>query len=162
MNKFIQSLKPKNVITFIILLALLISSIVPVVRIFSNKPIVIGEYSYYDLRISEEILEKGLSFKDDLILGGRDYIAKPYHLILAGLLYFFKAEFILVISLVTGLLSVILFYLLLKELKLSLQQRFFTVLILILSPAFVFTFSTVNESCVSIVLFPALYVISLE
>ncbi len=124
----------KRVIMFMILLVLLVSSIIPFIRIISNKPLLIGELPYYDARISETILEKGSTFEDDLISGGRNYILKPHHLILAPLLYFFVPELtILIISFISGALSIVLFYLILKKLKMQLHQRFFILLILLLT-----------------------------
>ena len=151
MKKFKEYLTTKNVFVFIILLAIVLSSIIPILRFISNKPILIGDKPYYDARISKNILEKGFSFEDNKISGGRSYIAKPYHLVLASFLKFLPIDFSLTIRpFVAGLLSTILFYLLLKEFKINLKKRFFTLLILLLSPAFIYTFGTSNEFCISI------------
>ncbi len=143
----------KNVWIFIILLTLITSLIIPILRVISDKPVILGEKPYYDIRIAETVLEDGLKFRDNLVFEGRDYVAKPYHLVLASLFYFFTPENSLIaISLITGLLSVIFFYLILKKLKINIYQRFFTFVVLLLSPAFIFTFGTANEFCISIML----------
>lgn len=148
-----KHIKSKNVIIFIVLLALIIPSIVPIIRHISNRPIIVGEQAYYDIRIAKTILDKGLYFEDNMVIDGREYAAKPYHIVLMPFLYFLTPEFsLIIISFITSLLSVILFYLILKKLKINLQQRFFIFVVLLLSPAFIFTFGTANEFCISIML----------
>jgi len=149
MKKYTQN----KVMVFMIILVLFVLIIIPVIRFILHYPPLIGEKSYYDVRISKTILEKGLKFEDNLIFEERDYIIKPYHLILAPFAYFLSLELLLVlIPFITGILSLYFFYLILKKFKINKQQIFFTFLILILSPAFIFTFGTTNEFCISIML----------
>ena len=146
-------LTKKRVIIFVVLVSLLISSIVPFIRFFSDKPLLLGEQSYYDIRIAKTIIEKGWSFEDESIIGGRDYTIKPEHLILSWLLYFFPGEYILIILLsILNLLSTILFYLILREFKIKLDKIFFILLIFILSPIFIASSGTSINLSISIFL----------
>ncbi|MCK4521850.1 MAG: hypothetical protein KAU20_04705 [Nanoarchaeota archaeon] len=143
----------KKAILFIILLAVIILSIIPVIRFLRYDSMPIGDKPYYDARISEHILEKGMPQHDSMIYGGRDYLFNPYHFILAGFSYIFGISFSLILlPFLTGLLSAILFYLLLKKLKVKLEKRFLVSIILILSPVFIYIFSVSNRHCASVFL----------
>ncbi|MFC1698134.1 hypothetical protein ACFL1H_07365, partial [Nanoarchaeota archaeon] len=67
----------KTLIVLIVFLVLLIF-IPSFIHIFSYKGVVIGEESYYHLRISETLSEKGFFFEDDQIIGGRQYNLNPH------------------------------------------------------------------------------------
>jgi hypothetical protein len=151
--KIKKYLTRKKVLMFLIIIALIVSSLIPLIRIVADKPILIGEKSYYDLRMGKAILEKGIIFEDNLIFEGRDYTAKPYHIILAGFSYFFN-EIIssIIFSLILSLLILILFYLILRQFKLKLDKIFFILLVFVLSPIFIFTSGTINEVSVSLFL----------
>ena len=143
----------KRAMLIIVILSLIILSVIPLIRLISGQPIMIGEKPYYDARIAKTILEKGVKFEDNLILDGREYTAKPYHLFLIPLAYFSSPElYLTLMHFFTGIISIILFHLILKRLNIGLEQRFFTLIILLLSPAFLFTFGTSNEFCISIML----------
>jgi len=142
----------RRVVFFVVLLAVIISSVIPVTRLLMGKPIFAGETPYYDLRLSESIKQHGLVFGDDMIYGGREYLVKPYHLILSLALNFVKPEYLILIPIFASLVSLMLFYLLLKELKLNIRQKFFIMLVLLLSPSFIFISGTLNEFSISIML----------
>jgi hypothetical protein len=149
-NQYITS---KRTIFSAVVLAVIVLSVLPFARFISEKPLIIGEKPYYDLRITETIISKGILFGDNLVLDGREYITKPYHLMLLPFVYFFGSNIslILIISLFCGLISVLLIFLILKKLNVEMPKIFFSLVILILSPTFIFAFSTLNEFCFSIV-----------
>lgn len=153
MDKLNNYITPRRVILVVIILAIIMSSIIPVARFVLKKPLIAGETPYYDIRISKEIIKKGLIFDDNLVLDGRNYIAKPYHTLLAFLSTFLNLELYLnIIPFIAGIISALLFYLLLKEVDITLKQRLFVFAILLLSPAYIFAFGTPNEFCISIML----------
>ncbi len=143
-------LSGKDVLFFIIIIGLIIMFIVPSIRVLLDKPIIIGEIPYYDIRLSKDISQKGLIFNDEL--NGLDYIAKPYHLFLMPFLYAGSIEFLLIIPFIAGIVSIIFFYLLLKKFEMSNDESFFVLLIFVLSPAFIFTFATLNAFALSLML----------
>jgi len=145
-------LTQKKVIFFIILLAIIVSSIIPIARFLMNKPIFTGETPYYDLRLSESIKKQGFISEDNMVYGSREYLVKPYHLVLSMALIFVQPEYLILIPMLASLVSLILFFLLLKELKMNIQQKFFIMLVLLLSPSFIFMSGTLNEFCISIML----------
>jgi hypothetical protein len=151
--KEIKYFTKKKVIIFIIIIAIITSFIIPFVRFIFDDPILIGEKPYNDIKMGKLILEKGMIFEDDSILGGRTYIAKPYHLVLAGLFYFFEDTFSSVIlSIFLSWAVLILFYLILQQYKLRIDQIFFILLVFVLSPIFIFMSGTPNEVSFSLFL----------
>jgi hypothetical protein len=141
-------LSGKDVLFFIIIIALIIMFLVPSIRVLLNKPFIIGETPYYDIRLAKEITQEGLVFQDEL--NNLDYMAKPYHLFLIPFLYFGTIDFLLIIPFIAGILSVIFLYFLLKKFEMSNDESFFVLLIFVLSPAFIFTFTTLNVFAISL------------
>jgi len=79
------------------------------------------------------------------------YLMKPIHLVLAGLFSFLGAPAAsFLVPLLLGILSVIIFYFILKELNTSILNKFFSLFILIISPVFIYTFSTLNYYSLSV------------
>jgi hypothetical protein len=105
----------------------------------------IGTMSYYHLRMSQTILESHQILKlDPLTL--KPYRFEPYHLVLAALGFFFGLEFAsTVLPFILGVLSFIFFYAILKSIKISLEQRFIMLLVLLASPIFIYTYTVSNE-----------------
>ena len=147
------NINQKRFFVFLFILAILIISITPIIRSISNKPLLIGEKPYHDIRMSQAILEKGLNFKDPLVFENKEYSAQPYHLLLIPFIYFLKPNLtFLFFTYFTGILSLLLFFLVLKEFKIKRKQTILTLLIFILSPAFIYSSGTLNEFGLSICL----------
>ena len=146
-------LTPKKALFFIIAAGILMLSASPIIRTLSDQPLIIGEKPYYDLRIAETIKDKGLLFNDNLILDGRAYTIEIYHLLITLFSYLNYPEILLILlSILFGISSLILSFLILRRIRTDIQTTFFISLILLMSPAFIFTFSTLNDLSISIFL----------
>lgn len=106
----------------------------------------IDKENYYTLRISENLIN-GTFFNDELSYGGRTTLIQPLlPLTLVGLSLLFGISLINLINffgILLGLITVILFFEILKELKI--KDRVFILIILILSPSFIYLFSNINK-----------------
>jgi hypothetical protein len=148
-NMKLTNLTENKVLVYSLILTIIILSIIPAIRFFSFDNLLIGENSYYHVRLSKYILEKGMPLEDPLI--GAPYLMKPIHLVLAGFFSFLGAPFSsFLVPLLLGILSVIIFYFILKDLRVGILNKFFSLFILIISPIFIYTFSTLNSYSLSI------------
>jgi len=128
-----MKLTEKNAIVYLMLSALIIILIPFLIRLLFYNNIMIGEESYYHANIARQIIEQKSLIHDS------DYIFNPYHLVLASAGYFIGVELASkLIPFLLGLLSVLIFYLILKGFKIKIKERFFMLLILIISPAFIY------------------------
>jgi len=144
-----------NVLIIIFLLAIIVLSSPYLARTLSKNNNLIGDISYYHGRLSQSITEKGAPSSDELSFGGRSYVFNPFHNLLAFLINMFN--FILVAKLlpfILGLLSVLMFYLILRKLNLELEKIFLICAILILTPIFIYSFTVLNSH--SLIIFLAL------
>jgi len=141
------NLTQKKVFFAAIFLALFLLLLIPSIRLFTNKPLFPEEHPYYHLKMSEYIKENNIPIQEPLI--ERPYIPQPYHILLA-----FTDPFLgsLIIPLLCGIISLVIFYLILKQLNLKLLNITTILLSLILSPIFVFLFSTSNQYALTIML----------
>ena len=109
-------------------------------------PLFLREMPFNDLTYERiKVQDQGkLNFytEDTLVKGGRVLVITPYDLLVMLLKDIPKIT--LILPLIFGLLSVILFKFFLKEFNVSENRRFFIVLLFILAPAFIFTFSLNN------------------
>ena len=133
----------------ILLIVILTAAILLVPNITRPDNILPGTESYFHLRIANTILEeKGIIGFDDLSYGGRlilTPIGWPLSLALSS---FISNASLLQISkilpFILGLISIVLFYLILKKLQLPKEIRIVAALALIISPAFIYLFTTSN------------------
>lgn len=147
--KWFRKLTENKVLVYSLILTIVILLIIPYIRLFYYDNLLIGEQPYYHIRVAQHILEKGIPLNDPLI--DSPYLLQPFHLVLAGLFSFLSislSSFLLPFLL--GGLSVIFFYLILKELRISILNKFFALFILIISPVFIYTFSTLNSYSLSV------------
>ena len=141
-----RSMKIKK--SWIFILAIILLLLIPSMRFLYNKPLLPGDTPYYHTRMANYIKENGISTQDPLIQ--RPYIIQPRHLILAFTGNIYLAS--VLIPLLCGLLSLVLFFLILKQLKIDIQNILIILLVLILSPLFIFIFSTSNQYAAIILL----------
>ena len=101
--------------------------------------------------MAEYIRDNGIPEQDPVM--ERPYIFQPYHLILS-----FASRYIsvyiasILIPIISGLLSLILFYLILNKLGVSPFRTSVILLTLVLSPLFIFLFSTSNPYSIATLL----------
>jgi len=146
-----MKLTAKQILFFSCIFALFFLSLIPAARLLLDKPLLPGDAPYYDIRMANYIKENGIPVKDPLI--DRPYILQPYHLILAFFSNFFNIYILsALMPLFCGLLSVIIFYFILKELKLELLNIQLILFVLILSPSFIYLFSASCQHAITILL----------
>lgn len=146
-----KKLTGKRILLCSLLLAIIILLIIPLIRFYYFDSILLGQTPYYHARMAQHIQDKGIPPKDPLM--PRPYILNPYHLLLAATSYFFGVYLSsILIPFLLGILSVILFYLILDKLNLEPLKKVLTIAILIASPAFIYTFSTSNSYALPIFL----------
>lgn len=145
-------IKEKSLYWIIIGLTFLIILTPHLIRLAAYENLMPGEDAYYHLRLAEHIRENpGIPKTDPLV--DRIYDHNPYHFILAiaglpfGLEFASKA-----IPAIFGLLSMTVFYLVMRHLKFRETKRFFICLILALSPVFIYTFSTSSHFAIIVFL----------
>ena len=128
-----MKLTGKNTLVYVILAAVIVLLIPHLVRFLFYNNIMIGDEPYYHATIAKQIIEQ------KSLIHNPDYVFNPYHLVLASAGYFIGVELASkLIPFLLGLLSVLIFYLILKEFKMSIEERLFVLLILIVSPAFIY------------------------
>src|SRR3989344_7989777 len=119
-----EKTKEKELILYLIIGAFMILILPHLIRFFGSNATIMGEQAYYHARAAEKIIEGNfdpgrIAAADSLVYGGRRFAFMPYHLILA----FFGSYLGIEVSskllpFIFGILSAILFYHMLKGLKL--------------------------------------------
>ena len=128
-----MKLTEKNTLVYVILAVVIVLLIPHLVRFLFYNNIMIGDEPYYHATIAKQIIEQ------KSLIQNQNYIFNPYHLVLASAGYFIGVDLASkLIPFLLGLLSVLIFYLILKEFKMSIEERLFVLLILIVSPAFIY------------------------
>lgn len=111
-------------------------------RLLVYDSVMIGEESYYHARIAREMLGQGIPSYDLMVEEGRPYIFNLYHLTLAWFSSISSIDFASkFLPYFFGILSLFLFYIILKKFEVNLPHRFIISLILVASPVFVYTFT---------------------
>ncbi|MCP3682729.1 MAG: hypothetical protein GY861_08575 [bacterium] len=135
----------------VVLLALIVLAAPPVFRLVYHDNLLIGEEPYYHARIAQQISED----TDTLIYDERIIQPTLYHYMLfasSNIVGIENASRLL--PLLFGVLSVVLFYFLLRKLGVDKEKTFIISLLLVISPAFIYTFvfSTPHALSVLIIL----------
>ena len=130
-----------------------LTALVLVVLLAPNliKPnIILGEESYYHARISKQIAEEGIPTTDKFM--DRPYIFDLYNLILAGFIYIFGVVFASkILPVLLGIITFLLAFFILKEIKVN-KRRPLIMLMVSLSPVFIYNFSISNKYSLSVTL----------
>ena len=137
-KKIIKSENKAFIICFIVTIILL--SIPLIIRFTAEEPLIIGDKPYYHMRIAKNLIDY-----DPLSYMGRTYVFDPYNNFLSFGYGLFGNIFFIVLPFILGIVSVIIFFFIIKKLKLNLSIRFLIMLTLILSPIFVYTFTVLNK-----------------
>lgn len=141
----------KNTIFFILLIAVIVLLSPCMLRLTDGNNTLIGDKAYYHARIAETTSTDGIIGYDELSYQGRTYIFKPYHLILSWLIFITDIETASQsLVFLCGIASVVLFFFILRELKIEIFKRALILFILILSPAFIYTFSVSNKHAIAV------------
>lgn len=142
--KIKKSLQKKNFNLYIFILAFVFLLTVPLLRSYFNNSIVIGEEAYYHLRIAEQITKEGIPTHDNL--SNSDYTFNPLHILLSLFVYFIGEKTTSIFfPFMLGLLSLVIYLKILEKWGFDPIKKLFAFFILILSPIFIYTFSTINS-----------------
>jgi hypothetical protein len=113
--------------TYLTLLLIIILLFPNLIRIANHNPTIIGPPSYYHLKLAEQTS-----------------LQNPYHLLLS--LNFIQNTYLYqAIPLILALLSIILLIYILNQTKLNPKHQFLFLFFLIVSPAFIYTFTILNH-----------------
>lgn len=144
-QKFLKLSVEHWVILIILLSTLLVLSLPYIIR---NSSILVGDESYYHLKIASLIQERGITNFDLLSYGGRQILTPlgwPFVLAKISSFLNISLEFTSkLIPFIFGILTVILFYYTLKNIKVEKKIRTISTLGFIISPTFIYLFSTSN------------------
>ncbi len=144
--------REKNIIV-LLLLATIMLSLPYLIRASENNDNLIRGEPYYHARMSQAMTDQGMQSSDALSFGGRDYLFNPFHYIM-GLLISFLGLMLAakLLPLILGLASLLVFYLILKKLRLESKKIFLICAILIFTPIFIYTFTVLNSHALVILL----------
>ncbi len=134
-------LKHKKKIIFALLIIVITVSIF--MRYSQEKPLLFTPEAYTHLNSAENII------------GGNFFLSEStlYSVFLLPILFFFSYEFSLFLPIVLAISSLLLFFTLVKEHKFDEEYAFFFALFLILSPVFIVSFSTLEDTTLFLFLF---------
>ncbi|MBI3034126.1 hypothetical protein HYY72_03120 [Candidatus Woesearchaeota archaeon] len=123
-------------------------------RISLNVPLVFGEEPYYHARIAEEISGGNIAASDTLVYNSRPYYFGPFQVLLgyASLLIGLDRALV-ILPVIFGLLSFILFYLILGNFGITGLRRAIMSVLLASSPSFISTFTMSGPHSLAILLF---------
>lgn len=146
----------------LVVLAALLLSLPSAGRYFTGEPLPIGAESSYHLRIASEFFDaQRISewpfWHDEQVAGGRTYVITPYQFLLASVALLLGMNLTsILVPLFLGLLSLFLFMAILKYLMQEFQKknsenatsvtlRFIISGLIVISPIYIFLFSTINK-----------------
>jgi len=134
----------KTAFTYLIIFCILALLLPAAIRYASFGSIIpMEDESFYNLRLSENILEKN----DNFVVPVTYIESNPYHILIYSIKFLglnaTTSSFL--VGIILGMLSVILYYMIMGRFNLPLHHKFFSMLFLVLSPVFIYTFSVFNK-----------------
>lgn len=146
-----DGMKDHRLLLIILLLGIAILVIPYLARFLMGNSSLVSEQPYLHARMAEGELENEDS--DNRIVGERTLWFTPYHLLLGMLGRVIGTEKAsMVLPAVLGIMTLFLCYLLLREFIKSSMTRFVMLLALLLSPAYIYTYTVSNPHALAIVL----------
>lgn len=136
-----KKMKIKNktkTLQIILVIALIILIIPSLVKIVSGNPSYVGYESYYHIRMTDQFREQGMQIKESLT--NNPYSFNLFHAVMS---IFPSSEIIIRFApIILGLLSLVITFSLFSKFDVSNEDNIFSLIVLILSPVFIYTFST--------------------
>ncbi|MFT4305038.1 MAG: hypothetical protein ACMXX8_03015, partial [Candidatus Woesearchaeota archaeon] len=139
----------------ILLLGLFVLILPHFINLINNDNILLNNEFLFNMNIANQISHDQFNnnffiLEDENAFLGRDVLINPYQILFS----FLKSEFyLIIISIILGLFSLILIYLILKKFDLENQLINLSLVLLILSPIFIYTFSLSSKYSMIIFLF---------
>lgn len=145
----------KYAILYLILVCVISLSVPFFMRYQTSNPIIFGEESYYHLRIAREYYYDGIPTNDTFSYTNRDYRFNPYHILISMFAYDdsileLSSRFL---SALSGILTILLFYLLLGRFKFKESEKILSSIFVCISPIYIYIFSSVSPLVIAIPLF---------
>ncbi|RLG31821.1 hypothetical protein DRN98_06205 [Methanosarcinales archaeon] len=151
----------KKGLVFAITLLLLVLSTVMILRLSQAKPLFPAGEAYYNLRIAETLKHNFFLTTDPV--QGTLYELNPYHYLLATLLLLLPSPLISVfLPLVLGVISALLFFRLLRLIRVKPSQATASLLVLAVTPAFIAVFTGLYVAGFAILISLLILVIALH
>jgi len=148
-----QYLSEKNIIIGIVVVCAILLLLPAGIRHVKYDDIAPGEQAYLHDRIAENFGEADfvrMKYRDDKVFFNRFVKINPHHFLLFGMM---KAGIdALIISILFGIMTCLLLYLILKKFNILIEARGFYVLAFVLSPVFVYAFSVPNPHATALFL----------
>lgn len=138
MKRFIDLNKKTSII--ILLLVFSISFIFLGFAKYEKSNSLVGDEAYYHLNAAESIQKNGIPLYDSSLSENQRYYFNLIDYILSFMQN--KIAFMMLIPFLLGISSLILFYFIFSEFNINEKQIFFSGILLILSPPFIYTFSS--------------------
>jgi hypothetical protein len=152
-KSIINYLEDNRFIVFIVFFAFILLLTPQLIKINNGDLSLIGEESYFNLNIANQLSEQNnflFLLNDHSSYNGRTVLVNPYQILLS----FFNNElFSRIIPIVFGLISLLLIYLISNKMNLSEKIKNLTLLMITLSPIFLFVFSTSTKYSMIITFF---------
>ncbi|MBU2561024.1 MAG: hypothetical protein KKD17_01910 [Nanoarchaeota archaeon] len=154
------NLKKRNIMVFAIVALLIVLVLPTLFRFYAGNSSLIGAESYYHFRAARELLKQGAynlfdppDGVPDMSYSPRSYFFSPYHYILvyaSSIVSLATAS--RVVPFLLGVLSFLIFNLILKRFVEEDYKRHVILLLLVLNPAFIYTFTVSNPHSAAIAL----------
>jgi hypothetical protein len=133
-----------RVLMVVFLLSLIILVTPLIVRSLDGNSNLIGAESYYHLRLSEEVKELGILEEDPV--QKTEYSFNLFHFLMSLLAYIISFGLLTkIVPIIMGFLSLLFFYLIIKDFHMKGEALSFALLLMIISPLFIYLFSTFNH-----------------
>lgn len=159
-EEIMLNLKRRNLLLFAIVIMLVVLTLPTFVRFYEGNDSLVGSEPYYHFRAARELIKAGsynpFSPPDsvhDTSYSDRDYFFSPYHYLLV-----YASKFVSLyaasrlVPLLLGIVSLLVFNLLLRRFVAEAYQRHIILLLLVLNPAFIYTFTVSNPQAAAIAL----------
>lgn len=140
----------KKKIFFIIALGIILTAIVPLVRTIFYDSYLPSDIPYYDSAIANYIHEQGMPKYEPFM--ERNYVLQPYHLLLALFVPLLGNFALMLFPVIFGAIALVTFYFILKKLNFRHEKILFIMVVLILTPNFIYTFSIEGSQALALTL----------
>ncbi|MEM4247842.1 MAG: hypothetical protein QXH80_01125 [Candidatus Nanoarchaeia archaeon] len=140
----------KQKIFLVMAIGIIFMAVVPLIRVFFYESSLPLEMPYYDSLLSQHISENGITRQEPFIQ--RYYAVQPYHLLLVPFIKLIGNTALMIFPIVFGATSLIIFYHILKKLNFRHEKIFLIMLVLILTPNFIYTFSIAGSQALALML----------
>jgi hypothetical protein len=142
-----RAIKEKELLIYLLLISLVLLLVPQLVRLPVGLDVIVGQQTYHHAILAENLVESGFP----LIKLFENY--SPYHYLVAFLGSFLSIGLATkIISIFLGLLTTFLFFLLLAEFGIGKNKRFLIILLFVMSPIFIYSFTFANPYSLALAL----------